>query len=97
MISFIPMLLLMQVRDLRRLVPFAVLANVLAVIGLGIFIYFISLDFPGFEDSKKFGTLMDFSHFIGTALFSLSAVGVVSGIFMLFKLKKTKKCYVFIT
>lgn len=41
-------------------------------------IYFAFQDFPGFGEAKKFGNFMDFSNFLGTTLFALSAVGVVS-------------------
>lgn len=77
MISFIPCLLLIFVKDLRRLAPFSIVANIITCVGLGIIFYYVFQDFPPISSREKTHDIMDLPNFVGIILFSLEAIGVV--------------------
>jgi proton-coupled amino acid transporter len=80
-----PLILLNYVRNLKLLAPFSTLANCITFVGLGIVLYYVFGEdegLPGLEDRKLLGELHGIPLFIGTTLFALEAVGVVSGLFV---------------
>lgn len=77
MISFVPALLLMMVRDLRRLTPFSTFANAVTILGLGIIFYFVFQDFPSISGVDKTKDYTKIPGFLGITLFALEAIGVI--------------------
>lgn len=67
-----------QVRNLKYLAPFSTLANIITVTSFGIIFYFIFRDPISVEGKEPFGEVKKIPFFIGTVLFSLESVGVVS-------------------
>ena len=49
--------------------------------GLGMIFYFIFDDLPSFADRKQFGTVKDFSIFVGITLFAMQGIGMVINFF----------------
>ena len=77
-ISLVPLILLSWVRDLKYLAPFSTLATVLTLTSFGIILYYVFRDVPSISDRVAIGDITKYPLFIGTALFSLEAIGVVS-------------------
>lgn len=74
----IPLILINFVKNLKLLAPFSTLANIITFVGLGIVLYYVFLDLPSIHDKKLVGETGPFFLFVGTTLFALEAVGVVS-------------------
>lgn len=74
----LPLILINYVRNLKRLAPFSTVANVITFVGLGIVLYYVFRDLPSIDTVDYVGTLRGFPLFVGTTLFALEAVGVVS-------------------
>lgn len=66
------------IRNLKFLAPFSQAANVAMFLGIGILLYYIFQNFPSVGSVKVIGPPMRYTLFIGTTLFALEAVGVVS-------------------
>lgn len=66
------------IRNLKLLAPFSQVANVAMFIGIGIILYYIFQDFPGLKKASIIAPPSRYTLFIGTTLFALEAVGVVS-------------------
>lgn len=63
---------------MKYLAPFSTLANFVTVISFAIIFYFIFREPIVLEDRRVVGPLPEIPFFIGTVLFSLESVGVVS-------------------
>ncbi|XP_031629972.1 proton-coupled amino acid transporter-like protein CG1139 [Contarinia nasturtii] len=74
----LPIILLNWVRNLKYLAPFSTIANIFTVISFGIIFYFIFREPIILEGREAVGSLSNIPLFIGTVLFSLESVGVVS-------------------
>lgn len=74
----IPLILINYIRNLKRLAPLSTLANVITFIGLGIVLYYIFDNLPPIDSVNYVGTLKGYPLYVGTTLFALEAVGVVS-------------------
>lgn len=68
----------LQVRNLKYLAPFSTIANFFTVISYGIIFYFIFRDPIDLDGKHAIGSVSKFPFYIGTVLFSLESVGVVS-------------------
>ncbi len=66
------------IRNLKLLAPFSQAANVAMFAGLGIILYYIFQSFPSIDSVQPFGPPIRYTLFLGTTLFALEAVGVVS-------------------
>lgn len=78
LMSLPPLVAITLIRNLKLLAPFSQAANVAIFIGLGIVLYYIFQDFPSMDSVDFVGPPMRYTLFIGTTLFALEAVGVVS-------------------
>ena len=67
-----------QIRNLKYLAPFCTLANIVTILSFGIILYYIFRDPPSLENRHAMGPIREFPLFIGTVLFALEAIGVVS-------------------
>lgn len=74
----LPLILINYIRNLKRLAPLSTVANVITFIGLGIVLYYIFDDLPPIDTVEYVGTLKGYPLYVGTTLFALEAVGVVS-------------------
>lgn len=63
---------------MKYLAPFSTLANFVTVISFGIIFYFIFREPIVLDGKRSIGPLAEIPFFIGTVLFSLESVGVVS-------------------
>lgn len=76
----IPLVAIILIRNLKLLAPFSQLANIITFIGLGIVLWYIFTDLPEISSKPLFGEPRKYTLFVGTTLFALEAVGVVSRI-----------------
>jgi len=74
----LPLILINWVRNLKLLAPFSSFANLVTFVGLGITLYYVFDGIPSPAERSMVGNVVDFPLFIGTTLFALEAVGVVS-------------------
>lgn len=74
----IPLLGLSCIRGLRSLAPLSAAANVLTLLGLAAIVYYVTANEPISNEIRLVGDVNGFSLFLGTTLFALTAVGVVS-------------------
>lgn len=77
-ILLIPLILINSIRNLKLLAPFSQFANIITFIGFGIVIYYATKDIESLGERNLFGTFYAFPLFVGTTLFAIEAVGVVS-------------------
>ncbi|XP_072941759.1 proton-coupled amino acid transporter-like protein pathetic [Epargyreus clarus] len=75
-ILLIPLILLIQVRYLKFLVPFSVLANMCLIVTVAITCYYTFADVQ-FSDGKLFGNVLEWPLFISTAIFAMEGINVV--------------------
>lgn len=79
MLIILPFLIsITLIRNLKLLAPFSQVANFAMFIGLGILMYYIYNEFKFIKEDQWVRPPMRYSLFIGTTLFALEAVGVVS-------------------
>ncbi|XP_030373137.1 proton-coupled amino acid transporter-like protein CG1139 [Scaptodrosophila lebanonensis] len=73
----LPLLLTYLIRDLKYLVPLALLSNVLLTISIIILLTFIFDDLPSLEEREAIQSLSQYPLFFGTVLFAIESVGVI--------------------
>lgn len=73
-----PLIVITLIRNLKLLAPFSQVANFAMFAGLGVVLYYVFQEFPPINNVKYVGPPMRYTLFIGTTLFALEAVGVVS-------------------
>lgn len=75
----IPAILVNLVKDLKMMTPMSAISNVATMFGLTlVFFYLLEDDLDFRVDMLYLHNLLGFPVFVGTALFALEAVGVVS-------------------
>lgn len=74
----VPLLAINMIRNLKLLVPFSQVANVVTFAGLGIVCWYIFTDLPPISSRPLIGNPRNYMLFMGTTLFALEAFGVVS-------------------
>ncbi|EDX10015.1 GD14272 [Drosophila simulans] len=72
-----PLILTFLIRDLKSLVPFAIISNFLLITGYFIILNYLFRDLPEFEHLHAIQPLRNFPIFFGTVLFSIESVGVI--------------------
>lgn len=80
-LSLVPALILLgQVRDLKYMVPFSMLANIFMMSGFAITLYYIfsSSKLQSFENNKLFSSVEQLPRFFATVIFAIEGIGVVS-------------------
>ncbi|GBP65436.1 Proton-coupled amino acid transporter-like protein CG1139 [Eumeta japonica] len=73
----IPLLLLSQIKYLKWLAPFSLVANVLLVCTFAICLYYIFGDTISFEGRKVTGDISRFPAFLSTVIFAMEGIGIV--------------------
>lgn len=74
----IPIILLNWIRNLKYLAPLSTLANAITLISFAMILYYLVRDVPTFRHREPVGKLENIPLFVGTVLFALEAIGVVS-------------------
>jgi len=78
MMMLIPLVLINLIRNLKLLAPFSQLANIITFVGLAIVLWYVFTDLPPISSRPLIGEPRKYTLFVGTTLFALEAVGVVS-------------------
>lgn len=78
LIMLVPLLGINLIRNLKLLVPFSKLANVITFVGLGIVLWYIFKDLPPISSRPLVGEPRNYTLFVGMTLFAVEAFGVVS-------------------
>lgn len=78
LMMLIPLVAINLIRNLKLLAPFSQLANIITFVGLIIVLYYVFQDLPPVSTRPLFGPPVKYTMFVGTTLFALEAVGVVS-------------------
>ncbi|XP_017133559.2 proton-coupled amino acid transporter-like protein CG1139 [Drosophila elegans] len=73
----LPLILTFIIRDLKSLLPFAFIANILIFVGSFIILGYLFRGLSRFEELKAFQPLRNFPLFFGTVLFAIESVGVI--------------------
>lgn len=78
-LSLIPALVLLgQVRNLKYLVPFSMLANIFMISGFSITLYYIFSNVQSIDDDVKlFSSVEQLPRFFATVIFAIEGIGVV--------------------
>lgn len=88
----LPLILINYIRNLKRLAPLSTLANVITFVGLGIVLYYIFDNLPSIDSVDYVGPLKGYPLYVGTTLFALEAVGVVSNMKIKIKCVNGRLC-----
>ncbi|CAH2062921.1 unnamed protein product, partial [Iphiclides podalirius] len=77
LILLVPLCIMCQIRYLKWLAPFSLLANILLVATFAICLYYIFKDEITFSDKKIIGNASRFPVFLSTVIFAMEGMGVV--------------------
>lgn len=76
-LTLVPLVLICQIRNLKWLVPFSAIANVLLVICFSITMYYIFSDLPNPKEREMVASVTQWPLFISTVIFAMEGIGVV--------------------
>lgn len=76
-IILIGMILIGQIRVLKYLVPFSMIANILIVVVFGITLYYMLNVTPTLDRVKPFSTWGQLPYFFATVIFAMEGIGAV--------------------
>ncbi|XP_026328033.1 proton-coupled amino acid transporter-like protein pathetic, partial [Hyposmocoma kahamanoa] len=76
-LTLVPLVLICQIRNLKYLVPFSALANLLILCVFGITMYFIFTDLPPVKDREMVTSVTQWPLFFSTVIFAMGGIGVV--------------------
>lgn len=74
----LPLILINWIRNLKLLAPLSTVANGITFISFGFILWYLFKVPLSFEGRKPVGEMNNFPLFLGTVLFALEAIGVVS-------------------
>ncbi|KAI8440387.1 hypothetical protein MSG28_001715 [Choristoneura fumiferana] len=77
LILLVPLSIMTQIRHLKWLAPFSLLANILLVATFGICLYYIFKDKISIEGKAMAGDISRFPAFLSTVIFAMEGIGVV--------------------
>ncbi|XP_038213692.1 proton-coupled amino acid transporter-like protein pathetic [Zerene cesonia] len=73
----LPLILITQVRYLKFLVPFSVIANICLVMTIGVTCYYTFVDLPDVSNAKLSADVGEWPLFLSTAIFAMEGINVV--------------------
>ncbi|XP_026848563.1 proton-coupled amino acid transporter-like protein CG1139 [Drosophila persimilis] len=73
----LPLILTFLVRNLKYLLPFTVISNILTVASFGIIFWYLVQDLPSLEGRQATQHWTQFPLFFGTVLFAIESLGVI--------------------
>ena len=82
----LPLILINWIKNLKLLAPLSTLANFVTFVSFGMIIYFLFRDPISFESKSPVNEVRNFPLFLGTVLFALEAIGVVSTLMKLIQI-----------
>ncbi|KAL0839719.1 hypothetical protein ABMA28_016365 [Loxostege sticticalis] len=77
LIILVPLCLMCQIRHLKYLAPFSLLANILLVTTFAICLYYIFEGEINYQDKRVVGDIARFPAFLSTVIFAMEGIGVV--------------------
>ncbi|XP_021709822.1 proton-coupled amino acid transporter-like protein CG1139 [Aedes aegypti] len=77
LILMIPIVIIMQVRELKQLVPFTAVANMLIIASVGVSLYFIFSEPISLADRNLWPQWTTFPSFVSTVLFAIAGIKTV--------------------
>ena len=75
---WVPLMILCLVRELKKLVPFSMAANLFIVISFAITLYYMFTDIPDINSRDLVGPVGEMPLFFATVIFAMEGIGVVS-------------------
>ncbi|CAH0717462.1 unnamed protein product, partial [Brenthis ino] len=75
--TFVPLVLICQVRNLKYLVPFSMIANIFIVIVFGVTMYYMFMDLPPMSEREMVASVSQWPLFLSTVIFAMEGIGVV--------------------
>uniref|UniRef100_A0A1E1W9Z5 Amino acid transporter transmembrane domain-containing protein n=1 Tax=Pectinophora gossypiella TaxID=13191 RepID=A0A1E1W9Z5_PECGO len=76
-LTLLPLVLISQIRNLKHLVPFSAIANVLIVVVFAITMYFVFVDLPSPSERDMVADISQWPLFFSTVIFAMEGIGVV--------------------
>ncbi|XP_037820309.1 proton-coupled amino acid transporter-like protein CG1139 [Lucilia sericata] len=76
----LPLISIFLIRDLKALVPFNTLANLLFFLGFSLILLYILEDLPPLSERNMFNKIDRYPLYFGTVLFAMESVGVIIAI-----------------
>ncbi|EDW78865.2 uncharacterized protein Dwil_GK12486 [Drosophila willistoni] len=73
----LPLILTFLIRDLKYLVPFAIISNILIIVCFGIVLSYMLGNLPSLQQRHASQSLTQYPLFFGTVLFAIESVGVI--------------------
>lgn len=74
---WLPLMILCFVRELKRLVPFSMAANLFIVVSFAITLYYMFTDLPSAHDRRLIADVDKMPLFFSTVIFAMEGIGVV--------------------
>ncbi|XP_073967616.1 proton-coupled amino acid transporter-like protein acs isoform X2 [Choristoneura fumiferana] len=76
-LTLVPLVLLVQIRNLKYLVPFSAFANALIVVVFGITMYYMFSDLPPLSEREMVAPVTQWPLFFSTVIFAMEGIGIV--------------------
>ncbi|XP_068627821.1 proton-coupled amino acid transporter-like protein CG1139 [Battus philenor] len=76
-LTLVPLVIICQIRNLKYLVPFSAIANVLIVIVFAITLYYVFADLPPISERETVSKISQWPLFLSTVIFAMEGIGVV--------------------
>ncbi|KAG6459550.1 hypothetical protein O3G_MSEX011441 [Manduca sexta] len=76
-LTLVPLVLLCQIRNLKYLVPFSAIANVLIFVVFAITLYYVFVDLPPLKEREMVAEVTQWPLFLSTVVFAMEGIGVV--------------------
>lgn len=75
--TLVPLVLICQIRNLKYLVPFSAIANMLVIVVYAITLYYVFTDLPPMSERVMVANVSQWPLFISTVIFAMEGIGVV--------------------
>ncbi|OWR48805.1 amino acid transporter, partial [Danaus plexippus plexippus] len=77
MLTLVPLVLICQIRNLKYLVPFSALANIMIAIVFAVTLYYMFVDLPPVSEREVVASISTWPLFLSTVIFAMEGIGVV--------------------
>ncbi|XP_041972824.1 proton-coupled amino acid transporter-like protein pathetic [Aricia agestis] len=76
-LTLVPLVIICQIRNLKYLVPFSAIANVMIVVVFIVTMYYMFTDIPSIKDRELVASASTWPLFLSTVIFAMEGIGVV--------------------
>ncbi|XP_059060017.1 proton-coupled amino acid transporter-like protein pathetic [Achroia grisella] len=76
-LTLLPLIIICQIRNLKYLVPFSAIANVMIMIVFAITMYYMFVDLPPLSEREMVADISQWPLFFSTVIFAMEGIGVV--------------------